>query len=246
MTRPAPDHQALLAALAAKGVAAIHCPAFELESAPEQSLAQQLSRIGEVDLTIVTSPVAARLLARHLDTDQPGVSEVQFVVPGRGTASALEAVGIAARFPVSGGTSEHILAMPEFDDVSHKRIAVVGAPGGRGLLASELSARGADVENMHVYHRRALAPSAALVDALHHSEDLVIFISSLQAFSIILESLPEALRPVWLNSRFVVSSARIQRACRDAGVRRIRCAAGASDEEMLAAVDEDWLHGHDH
>lgn len=240
VTRPAPDHEALLQALADRGLAAIHCPAFELQSEPDQQLAGVLGALPGFDLAIVTSPLAARLLAERLAPRD--VESVQFVVPGAGTAGALDAAGIPARFPSAGGTSEDILGLPEFSGIEGKRVAIVGAPGGRGLLAREVCRRGAHVESVHVYRRVPLPPNPRLTAALRGADRLVIFISSLQAFNLLLQSLPEELKPDWLRNCFVVSSLRLARACREAGADRICSAAGASDASMLAAAtDAGWI-----
>lgn len=240
VTRPAPDHEAFVRDLAERGLSTVHCPAFELQGEPEQRLARKLDDLPGFDLAIVTSPLAARLLARGL---APGdVASVQFIAPGAGTAGALNAAGIPVRFPASGGTSEHILGLPEFSEIEGKRIAIVGAPGGRGLLARELARRGARVESVHVYRRVALPPNPRLAAALQGGDRLVIFISSLQAFNMILESLRGETRSAWLASCFVVSSSRIEQACREAGAQRVCAAAGASDAAMLAAAtDAGWI-----
>jgi len=223
-----------MARLGEAGSAVIHNPAFEIARAPESVLRERIDGLAAFDAVIVTSPVAARLIAERAIV--PGMRDVGFFAPGKGTASLLHAAGLRCRFPVSGGTSEHILAMRELAEVEGARIVIVGAPGGRGLLASALDRRGADVEVMHVYRRQPLSPTPALISALRKRHDLVVLISSRQAFSIITDALGKELSPGWLDSRFVVSSGRLERVCRDAGVSRICTAAGAADEQMLAAA----------
>ena len=229
-----------MARIAAAGKPAIHCPAFEIESAPEPVLSNRLGRLQTFDFVIVTSPIAARLIAGR--AADPGLRDIRFFAPGKGTASTLRAVGLQCEFPDSGGTSEHMLAMPDFAGVEECRIAIVGAPGGRGLLADELSGRGASVESVHIYLRKLLVPVSALIDVLRRGLDPVVLISSRQAFDTITGALDEEARPAWLNSRFVVSSERLARICRDTGISRIQRAAGAADEQMLAAAGEaGWL-----
>jgi len=224
------------------GIPAIHSPAFEIEHAPESVIRDRIDSLAGFDAAIVTSPVAARIVAEG--AVDSGLRDVPFFAPGRGTASLLLAAGLRCGFPDSGGTSEHILAMADFADVDGSRIAIVGAPGGRGLLASELSERGADVVAVHVYRRTALPPAAALIDALRQRQGPVVLISSRQAFAMITDALDDATRMAWLGSRFIVSSARLERLCSEAGVARIRCASGAADDHMLAAaLDAGWMRG---
>lgn len=240
VTRPAPDHRGLMAGLGDAGIDAIHSPAFEIEQVPEPLLGDRIEGLKVFDVAIVTSPVAARLVARRASGS--GIQAVRFFAPGRGTASVLDAAGLRCRFPDSGGTSEHILAMPDLAGIEGARVAIVGAPGGRGLLASEFSRRGARVEAVHVYSRNPLPPAPALIDVLRRGTDAVVLISSRQAFGMIGDALGADLRPAWLGLRFVVSSERLERVCSEAGVSRIRRASGAADDLMLAAaLEAGWM-----
>lgn len=228
--------------LGESGSRVIHSPAFDIVRAPDSVLAQRIGGLAAFDAVIVTSPVAAKVLAERVVG--PGIRDLRFYAPGKGTAAALHAAGLRCDFPVTGGTSEHMLAMGEFAEVNGVRIAIVGAPGGRGLLASELDRRGASVEMMHVYRRQPLPPAPALLNALRKRHALVVLISSRQAFGIITGDLGKELRSGWLASRFVVSSERLERVCSNAGVSRICRAVGAADEQMLAAARKaGWSSG---
>lgn len=233
VTRPSPDQTGLMEALASQGRIAIHNPGFRLESEPEGHLVQLLHRLSSFDLVIVTSPTAARLVAANMN---PGpIESVRFVAPGPGTGAILESAGIPVIWPETGGTSEHVLATAA-ENIVPERVAIVGAPGGRKLLAREFSRRGAQVVPFHLYRRVPVAPNPDLVDGLKKGVELVNFLSSRQAFDTILAGLPQTLRSVWLASAFVVSSARLAAIIREAGAKRVRIADGASDEAMLAAA----------
>lgn len=220
--------------LARAGLPAIHSPAFEIEPAAETTLDKRIRGLRDFDAVVVTSPVAARLIATR--ANDSNLEKPRFIAPGKGTASILEAAGLRCQIPATGGTSEAILAMPGLAEISGDRIAIVGAPGGRGLLACQLSGRAASVEKVHVYARRPLTPAPELIDALQMEKDLVVLISSRQAFAGITGALSGARRRVWLSSRFVVSSKRLANACSAAGASRVHRAAGAADELMLGAV----------
>ncbi|HMB40162.1 MAG TPA: uroporphyrinogen-III synthase [Wenzhouxiangellaceae bacterium] len=241
VTRPAPDHQRLMGKLRELGVPAIHSPAFEIEAAPESELSKRMDEIGVCALAIVTSPVAARLVARR--AKGRGILHVPCIAPGQGTSSILEEAGLCCSYPHRGGTSEHILDMPDLADINGKRVAIVGAPGGRGLLANELARRGGRIETVHIYCRKAVPPRRSLIDALRLGHDPVVLISSLQAFGMISGSLPEDVTQAWLEGRFIVSSGRLEESCRKAGVSRIHRAAGAADDQMLCAAEKaGWMH----
>lgn len=233
VTRPEPDHARLMQILARKGLAAIHNPGFRLESEADEQLRQLPDRLAAFDLVIVTSPTAARLVTAYASAAE--VQRVRFIAPGPGTASILESAGIPVNWPQSGGTSEHILAMAA-GDTGPDRIGIVGAPGGRQLLAREFARRGAEVVPVYVYRRLPVAPNPVLLDGLRKGVQFDVLVSSRQAFDTILAGLPRELRRPWLAADFVVSSTRIAQCIREAGSERVRIASGASDEAMLAAA----------
>ena len=187
-----------------------------------------------MDFVIVVSPFAARLIAQH---GTPVLFEdTLFIAPGAGTARILERAGAEAVHPAAGGTSEAILALPELDGIEGRAVGIFGAPGGRRLLDEELARRGAEVHRFDGYRRAPRPPADALVDALANGRRLAVLVSSMNAFRQISDDLPEALRARWLESRFVVSSPRLERACRDRGAGDVTVASGAADEAMIDAL----------
>lgn len=239
VTRPAPDHAALLEALAARGLAVVHSPAFRIAPADAAELDAAFDSLQRFDRVVVTSPAAARILTERVDrVGRPGPG---LVAPGRGTAAILEAAGLDVVYPETGGTSEHVLALPELQRVAGLKIAVLGAPGGRDAIRRELAGRGADVRRLQIYRRVALPPAEALVEALVEALETrrapVVLISSLKAFEALTGALEPALREAWLDAKFIVSSQRLASACRAAGASDIRCAAGAANRDMLDALD---------
>ncbi|MDT8449621.1 MAG: uroporphyrinogen-III synthase [Wenzhouxiangellaceae bacterium] len=235
VTRPAPDHAALLEALAARGLAAAHSPAFRIAPAEAGALDAALEGLQRFDRIVVTSPAAARILADRVG--RPGRPGPGLVAPGRGTAAILEAAGLDVVHPENGGTSEHVLALPELQRVAGLTIAIVGAPGGRDAIRRELADRGADVRRLQIYRRVPMPPAAALVEALEARCPLIVLISSLKAFEELTAALKPELREAWLGAQFIVSSQRLASACRAAGATGIRCAAGAGNHDMLDALD---------
>jgi uroporphyrinogen-III synthase len=88
--------------------------------------------------------------------------------PGPGTAAALAAVGITnVRIPQTTMDSEGLLALPELATIAGKRIAVFRGSGGREVLGTTLTARGATVDYVNCYRRaKPEAGAAGLEDAL--------------------------------------------------------------------------------
>lgn len=235
VTRPARDADSLCRRLRSSGRDTIACPAFSLRPEPEPRRRSALAGLADCDVAIVTSPFAAGLAASDAPAPRDGPI---YVAPGRGTAAVLTSAGLPASHPEAGGTSEDLLALPVLGSVRGRRVAILGAPGGRRLLDRELAARGASVERIHLYRREPLPVAGELVDALASARPLIVMVSSRNAFEHITRALPSALRPAWLAATFVVSSARLARLCRDRGARDVRQAEGASDAAMLRALDE--------
>ena len=60
----------------------------------------------------------------------------------------------------AGATSESLLDLPGFADLAGRGVLLVKGSGGRELLREALAARGAEVLDVAVYRREAVAPTA--------------------------------------------------------------------------------------
>ena len=135
--------------------------------------------------------------------------------------------------------SEGLLALPAL--AAPSRVGLVTAPGGRGLLAPTLAARGARVDRADVYarvpvplDRRALARLAA-ADA-----PLVLALSSEEALQRVLPQLPGALATRLRHAPVVAASARLATVARDLGWQRV-LVAGSPRPAALARTAADAL-----
>src|SRR5579875_857294 len=150
ITRPAGSGAALARRARALGGEALSLPGSSLrEAADPRSARSALAAALAADIAILTSPAAVRFAARLRALRTRAV----VLAPGRGTAQALRRAGL--RNPVHPGRedSEGLLALPVLRHVRGKRIGIVGAAGGRGLLQRELAARGARIIEAQVYRR---------------------------------------------------------------------------------------------
>ncbi|HET7844896.1 MAG TPA: uroporphyrinogen-III synthase, partial [Xanthomonadales bacterium] len=150
ITRPVGSGRALARRIAALGGEPLALPTAALRAAGPGAGAA-LARALRADLLLFSSTAAVRF-ARRLVALAPSARTV-VLAPGAATARALARAGIEAQSPVLRSDSEGLLALPELHAVRGKRVAIVGAPGGRGLLDAELAKRGARVERVHVYER---------------------------------------------------------------------------------------------
>lgn len=113
-----------------------------------------MDRIEQFDWAIFISSNAvehgmSRLLARHSLPTQ-----LKFAAVGPVTAAELAKFGVAQTLTPEGRfDSESLLALPEFAQMRGKRCLIFRGQGGRDLLVSQLTARGADVCFAECYRR---------------------------------------------------------------------------------------------
>lgn len=185
---------------------------------------------------VVTSPAAVRFAQAQIElVGRPGQ---QWFALGAGSAAALHRCGIDhVQVPARGSDSEALLALDDLRDVRGDRIGVITAPGGRGLLASELQARGATPVVAEVYCREPMRPAAArlrALDALPASS--AVLLTSAEAFSILWRALDDAARTRLLRRCCVVASDRLAARARALGFSTVLRAADARPTSLLAIL----------
>lgn len=234
VTRPRDSTAPLVRGLRRHGAQVLRLPAQEIQANPDFDWTAALADCGRVDDWVFTSPSsvshAQLLLERGLANDHV------FAV-GSGTARALRRHRIAAIAPDRHHNSEAMLDLSGLSEVNGRRIAIVTAPGGRGLIASSLRERGAVVVEWPVYRRKAVAWSQSQLDALASAIDpLLTIISSGEALDILAMTLPEALWQRLREGRWITSSERLEAALRQHGVTRIDRAASALGGDLVDAA----------
>lgn len=238
ITRPAGTGAALARRVRALGGTPLLLPGSSLRAAPDpHATAKALRAVLADDGVIFTSPAAVRFAARLA----PLAARARVWAPGAGTLRALRRAGCAQAGAPAREDSEGILALPGLRNVRGRRIGIIGAPGGRGLLARELTARGARVALVHVYQRTPARLGPRHAAALHAAprQPLYTLLSSAEALANILSALPDDARHALLAGIAVASSTRIQEAARNAGFARVLAGGSAHAADLLAAVARD-------
>ncbi len=157
-----PEHQAgpLVAAIEAAGGRALRFPAIEVEPLPAATVEAEAAGLQVPDIAIFVSTNAVQ----H-GLGYAGAPRIAAVGPA--TAAAVEAAGGRVDIrPQAGFDSEHLLAEPELKNVAGKVVRIIRGQSGRELLADALRERGATVEYLAVYSRRAPQPDAAALTEL--------------------------------------------------------------------------------
>lgn len=236
LTRPTGSASAFARRARRLGADALALPGLSLSVAPDTDAARVALRkaIG-CDDWIFISPAAVRF-AFHLASDlKPGAARV-FAV-GTGTRRALARYGLGALVPTTTSDSEGLLALPLLGAVRGRRIALVGAPGGRDLIAPELRRRGASVEAIHVYRRAPPRLTRRHFDTLERaSEPWITLLSSGEALANLVTLLPPDLLARLRRQTLVVSSARLAALARGHAFTRIAVAESAAADAMFGAA----------
>lgn len=237
ITRPAGTAAALVARVRALGGHAILLPGLSLRAAADAGAARSaLLDALRGDIAIFTSPAAVRFAARLASLRRS--SHCRVCAVGHGTARALHRHGIAeVAVPATSQDSEGLLALPLLSRLHGRRVILVGAPGGRGLLARELQARGAQVSHAHVYRRTAARLDRRHLDAVRALRgDGYALLSSAEALGHLHAGLPDDAWRRVVAAAAVVSSERLADAARAAGFTRVHVARSALSADLLACA----------
>lgn len=234
ITRPAGAGTAMMRRVRAFGGGALSLPGSSLHAIDNAKMARASLRAAlTCDVLIFSSPAAVRFAARL----SPLRTRAAILAPGRGTASALRRAGCDRAIVPARADSEGLLALPILQRVRGKRIGIVGAPGGRGVLEGELATCGAKILHAHVYQRVPARLDRRHARALLRTRaPLYVPLSSVETIGNLLASLPDAARCALLAGTAIVSSDRLRRAARTAGFARALRARSASDADLIEAV----------
>lgn len=236
MTRPAAG--ALLRRARGLGATAVALPGLSLRVSRDP-LVRTLLRASAFDDWIFSSPASVRFafaLAPGLRLPR----RVRVFAVGDGTRRALARHGVdGVQVPAARSDSEGLLALPALAAMRSRRVALVGAPGGRGLIAGALARRGADVVPVHVYERRPPRLTRRNLAALACAAGpLFTLSSSAEALDNLVACLPAGALARLRRGTLVASSARLADCARSAGFARVVVARSPASKDLLECVRE--------
>lgn len=237
--RPAGQQAAMRRAIAARGATPLALPALRLAPMPDADATRRALReaLGSAQV-IFTSPAAVRFAAR-LSPLRPGRDSTCFAV-GTGTARALARHGMRAIHPGEGAMqSEGLLALHAFapNALAGREVALVTAPGGRGVLLNTLRERGARVLVAEVYRRLPPRLDRRHADALRTSRaPRAVLVTSAEALEHALAQLPDDASAKLRDAVAVASSVRLADLARACGFVATLVADAPTPEAMLGAL----------
>jgi len=237
LTRPAGGGRTLARRLRALGAHVIALPSVRLRASPDpDAVRARLAQAARAHVVVFSSPAAVRFAFQSCPDWRPRAG-AECLAPGGTTRAALARRGVAARSPDTRLDSEGLLALPELGAVAGRTVALVGAPGGRELLATTLAARGARVLQVPVYRREPARwnarQRAALAGAPRGAYWLV---SSVEAVRAVRAAAGPELWPRLVRAHAVAASARVAEALRAEGVHRVAVAGSALPRAFEAAL----------
>ena len=235
--RPKGQHAALRAAVAHSGAQMVDLSPWRLQRRPDAAGTRALCTALQASVVIFTSP-AAVAAAASCDGGFLNAPERPWLAVGEGTLRALRAHGIEHAIAPSRMDSEGLLALPVLSDVQGMTIGLVTAPGGRGLIAADLQARGARLLRADVYRRVPVQlPARTLARLSRSPRPWVLAVSSGEALERVWAQLSPAWQARWqADMAVVVASERLAVQARALALAPVRVAAGPTPSQMATAA----------
>ncbi|MCI0517972.1 MAG: uroporphyrinogen-III synthase [Woeseiaceae bacterium] len=208
VTRAVEQAADLANAVEAAGGTALRLPLLEIVPRDAQQISDDVGRMNSADIVIYVSPNAVR----HGFAWHPEAAETAAIGPT--TRKELELRGVAhVVCPDNGYDSESLLDNEAFTDVAGKTIRIIRGQDGRELLGSTLRNRGATVQYLAAYLRRARrVPEYEIREFAHRlrrGEISCITVMSDATVESLVAILPVADRELLRHTRLVTPSSRV-------------------------------------
>lgn len=250
VTRPRAQAAELAAAIDAAGGAAVIFPLLEIgpaaDGAPLQAI---LPRLGDFALAVFVSPNAVDYSLPTILAHGGWPKNLLPAAVGKGTARALQRYGVSGTVvPAERFDSEALLELPELQAarLGGRRVVIFRGNGGRELLGDTLEARGATVERIPCYTRRAPENGAAgLIERWQDKSSAAggidaFTVSSSEGLRYLVEMLDTAMRQRLAATPVFVPHARIAENAAALGLRRVILTAPADAGIIAGLCAYDW------
>jgi len=234
LTRPAGTATSLAEHVREQGGEPLLLPGMSLqESLDPVESRERLMQALDDEIVIFTSPAAVHFAAQLM----PLRATATVLAVGQGTATSLRKQGIENPQAPARQDSEGLLDHPALQALHGRRVALIGAAGGRALLRETLAARGADLREVHVYQRLPPQLTDHQINAVQGlTPGARVMWSSVEALHNLRAALPSAAWAHLCSAVAVVSSDRLAGVVRAAGFARISVAASALSADLLATA----------
>lgn len=232
--RPRGQHTSLRKAATRAGARLVAVSVLAIRPLCDAHTLHTLQEALAADCVLFTSPNAVSAAARRVPLRAQTTQH--WIAVGEGTRRALQRHGVSALAP-SRMDSEGLLALAPLRCVAHRRVGLITAPGGRGMLEPVLRERGAKVIRANVYQRVTVELSAhqraQLNTLLQQPQQVALAVSSGEALQALLQQTPPA---ALMQVLVLAASARLAQQAREAGFTRIATATSARPAALLHAA----------
>lgn len=220
--------------LRALGARCFNLPVITVHPLPDTpALQAALSAAEQSDAVIFASPNAVRFCYQIRPDFAPCG---QVFGQGPATQAALRRHGVSAHIPVSGYTSEDLLANPWFTEIRGKQIVRISGIGGNDVLLHNLLERCALATTLALYERRPGRLTRRHFESLNHCKKPVLVITSAEILQILPSLVPIASWQWLRQQHLLVSSPRLEAAAQHAGFDQITRAASAAWADLRASL----------
>ncbi len=240
VTRPAHQAEALASSIEAAGGKVLRFPVIDIQPLSPTTTDQAiLQALPQYDLIIFISSNAVQ---HGLPLLQPLPASLQTACVGKATAAAFQRLSgkNIDLVPEKRFNSEGLLALPQLQHVSGKKILIVRGNGGRELLADTLRQRGAEVDYLNVYQRQLPhSNSGELQQYLQNQQIAAIVITSAEGLHNLLQLTPDHAHVHLQQVPLVLIDARLVSIAQQAGFKgQLLVAASASDAAIIQTLQQ--------
>jgi uroporphyrinogen-III synthase len=236
VTRPQAQAEVFAAAIRKAGGEPVLFPTLEIhDTAAPAFLDRALSHLTNYEWAFFVSPNAVEKVFARMRA-WPSVVRVAAIGPG--TKAALEARGVReVLMPESRHDSEGLVALPQFAEMHRVRCVIFRGNGGRELIASTLSQRGARIDIVECYRREL--PKVPATDTLLARWQLggidAVTLTSSEGARNFATLLGRRAQPFFAATPAFVPHARIAEVTRSLGFSQV-IETGPADAGLLAAL----------
>lgn len=246
VTRPEGQSHQLVQALREMGAEPIELPLLAIESfdavkdaallQDAKNFVQQLDQYSKILFTSTNAVAQGIPLLESYWPQWP--IDLNWYGIGVATQMALQRCGVDVAdisFSDNPMTTESLLELEDFSDLTQQKVLIVQGEGGRNALAPAFRSRGALVDNLICYRRAKPALLNERWSTLDVSSLDVLLISSGEGLKNLL-SLPNS---DWCKKTMaIMPSERVAKMASSAGFENIIVADNASDAGMLKALNQ--------
>jgi uroporphyrinogen-III synthase len=239
--RPRGQHAPVRRAAKGTGATVIALSPWALRARRDAATCADLAAALAAERVVFSSPAAVHAAARLAPLDAPHAGH--WLAVGAGTAAALARQGARDVLAPGRMDSEGLLALPALADLRGLRAGLVTAPGGRGVIATTLQQRGAQLLRANVYVRQPLPlPPRTLQRLRKAMAPWAVALSSGEALSLLLAQLPADLQARLRTATVAAASERLMAQALAAGFANVTLAAGPLPAQLVRAAHAALMH----